>query len=487
MKRWLTIALVLVACERKQTELLEQTATEIGDRTVAATSADGRFVVEFSAGALRSGSTLYITTRRDLMTAQRLASLVYEVTVEPAQQPVEPGRLSYRPVGNDTTDLRFVRFDDVDAATLSVLADSRASGTSVTATFDVLPSTFAVNRRQRLTCADFTCGAPCTLCDEQGVCTATGYESTGGICLADPAQCCVDDRILGAWQAPVGSGLAFIVDRLELAREGTGFDLDGQCGQASCVDNVLGLFADAPEPFLPVSEASLLLVEAAGLPQFYRGEAYPVVKLYQALDADDDPSNDFMVPPGETSCCAFNIAPTSISGIPPQARARLPGLIQRGQFRSQAPVVLHVQRTDIDATLRMERVFLSARFPDDLATLDAGLLGGYVPVRDLATFPSDQTPTLDRFVALGRQPDGDLDFDGLECLLDRSGDGRIDTCCDGVLDGPACDAVGCLGDTIPPVVAGDPGSCVMASELADGYSAGFSFTAVAATIVGTAD
>lgn len=66
--------------------------------------------------------------------------------------------------------------------------------------------------------------------------------------------------------------------------------------------------------------------------------------------------------------------------------------------------------------------------------------------------PSMRTPgasLLDDLVALGAQPDLDVDRDGLEALLDTDDDGHVDACLDGDgarIDGPECASDGRIVD-----------------------------------------
>jgi hypothetical protein len=85
------------------------------------------------------------------------------------------------------------------------------------------------------------------------------------------------------------------------------------------------------------------------------------------------------------------------------------------------------------------------------------------------------------------EPDIDLDIpqDGIECVIDTDGDGRIDRCCDGngaglCHSGPDCGAQ-------PPIMAvreDEPSSCALSNQMADGYSVAITFTAVESKVVG---
>ncbi len=473
MKRWLLLLLLTAACESKQTSLPEQTATEIEGEEIRATSADGRFRMTFAAGALQPRTIVYITTRRDLA-AEGVASLGYEVTLDPPQPLVESAAATYRLDGEAFEDLRMVRFEGVDPESARFLADSVPTGRTVDASVDALPGTFAVSRWRQMTCADFACGARCTLCDEGGDCRVdAGYTAADGQCRADPALCCMDVGSVASWDDPIASGRVFVLDRIELTQS---------------VTNELGRYAELIPPLLPIDSGAFVLLELAGLPALYRGEGSTVaLKAYRGLDADDDPTNNFSVPPGEVDCCTFRVDSRSLTGIPPQARARAPGLLGGGLVRSLAPVPFEITRSDGQGAVRLERALLSMQLPLDLTVLDVGRIVGALPAGELVAIDYDEATALDFVVATGGAVDQDLDFDGLECALDRDGDGLVDLCCDGVGDGPACESGRCVGETIRPVDTTNLATCAQAAEFADGFSIGLYFTAVPARIVGVGD
>lgn len=320
----------------------------------------------------------------------------------------------------------------------------------------------------------------------------------------------VPDEIQG-WDDPPGSGRAFIINQIAIAGQDRGFDIDGQCTADGCIDNFLWHLGELGNDQIRqglLGGESLLLLELAGLDEPYRGDdSSMTVKIYGARDADDPffPANNFKVPPGFTTCCEFKINPQSLSGLPPQARARAPARIERGRLRSLAPVPIQFTLTvgsPPHPEIRLERVLLSGRVPSSLDEFDEGLLGGAVPINTLAQTenPYCKTPsprcsvqfvdsTLIDLVStlLGPQPDVDLDFDGLECVRDTDGDGVINVCCDGVGLNDSCaggTTMGCPGAMVDPVDRTKPYTCAQAPDIADGYSVGITFTAVKATIVG---
>jgi hypothetical protein len=203
-----------------------------------------------------------------------------------------------------------------------------------------------------------------------------------------------------------------------------------------------------------------------------------------------------MIPMGETSCCEFKINPQSISGIPPQARARAPAKLERGQLKSLAPMPIEFTLTvgvPPYPEVRIERVLLSARISSDIDSpppvpkLHDGLLGGAVPIHTLAATENPYCKTvsdplcpalipestlIDLVVAL-IQPDIDLDGDNTLDSLQRDvlGNGRVKVCLHGT-------------EPIPPLTAGSPWTCALQPEMADGFSLALEFEAVGARILG---
>lgn len=231
------------------------------------------------------------------------------------------------------------------------------------------------------------------------------------------------------------------------------------------------------------------------------------LKVYGARDADDPyfPANNFAPASDGGPCCEFRINSQSLTGLPPQARARAPARIENaGQLRSLAWVPIQFTLTVGNPPypeIRLERVLFSGRIPSGLRVFDNGLLGGAVPINTLAQTENPYCKTVSprcplRFnestlidlvsTLLGPRPDVDLDLDGLECVKDTDGDGSVDLCCDGFGTADTCTGSGntCPGSRVLPIQADKPWTCALHPRIADGYSVAIAFTAVRATIVG---
>ena len=320
-------------------------------------------------------------------------------------------------------------------------------------------------------------------------------------------------RSIEGWDDPPGAGYAFIVEQIALADRDRGFDVDGECTVDGCVDNVLWPIGDLANDQIRqglLGGESLLLIEFAGLDDApYTGydESF-TVKIYGAEDADEPffAANNFTVPPGHDTCCEFRINAESLVSPPAQARARAPADLDRGGFRSLAPVPIQFTLTvgqEPHPVVRLENVLLSGRIGRDIGTLEKGLIGGALPATTLFNTQnpycksqndprcpgqfSDST-LLDLVVSLlGPQPDIDLDLDGAECLYDIDGDSTIDRCCDGRGLGVQCDFASnnCRGTEVPPADQSNPASCAATPQIDDGYSLAIEFSAVRARVIGS--
>ena len=302
--------------------------------------------------------------------------------------------------------------------------------------------------------------------------------------------------VIDGWDSPPGTGDPFIISQLAIADQNRGFDIDGQCrGPGDCIDNSLFQLGQLGNDQIRqglLGGETLLLIELAGIQQPFVGtDKSLTAKFYGARDADDPffPANNFSIPAGDVKCCEFKINPQSIAGTPPQARARAPSKLERGQLKSLAPVPIQFTLTvgvPPHPEIRVEKVLISARVPSDLSELSDGLLGGAVPVNTLAQTENPYCKTLNNLcqrqlpsstlidlIASILQPDIDLDVpaDGLERLIGGPS-GRIEECIDG------------RGRAVPPADLTAQHTCALQPAMADGYSVGITFSGVSATVVG---
>ncbi|MBI2373241.1 MAG: hypothetical protein HYV07_04515 [Deltaproteobacteria bacterium] len=407
-------------------------------------------------------------------------------------------------------------------ATLAAFAIGPGCQTRCFNSFDCGDGSFCYNGRCETECfTDDDCRHPPECQDNPLACQPKGFKCNSvGRCVGrynsqSPPQF-VDaptselDVEVDGWDDPPGTGQAFIVDSLAIADRSRGFDIDGVCrGPGDCVDNSLWQLGQLGNDQIRqglLGGETLLLIEVSGLDLPFVGNDRTItVKFFGARDADDPffPANNFQIPMGETTCCEFKINPQSIAGIPPQARARAPAKIERGQLKSLAPVPIQFTLTvgvPPHPEIRIERVLLSARVPAKLTELAEGLLGGALPINTLAQTDNPYCKTLNQLcprqlpdstlidlIATILPPDIDLDIprDGVE-RLEGGGSGRIEICYDGQ---SSCDPVPspCASDEemkVPPFEPAKPWTCALRPQMADGYSVGITFSAVKATVVG---
>lgn len=356
------------------------------------------------------------------------------------------------------------------------------------------------------------CTPKALYCSPRGQCVGPIHLPRGG----DPEE--IEGSVARppeGWGDDPGSGQIFVLNQIAIAPRGRGFDLDGQCDTAGCVDNDLWrvgeLGNDQIQQGLLTGE-TIMLLELSGLDADYRGEDSDLtVKLYGGRDVDPFfPDDNFRRPPGATTCCEFELSAPSLfndAGGQRQARARAPAQIDGGRLTSLAPVPLQVVLSvgpPPHVELDFEQALVSGRVPADLSEFAEGLLGAAIPTRSLlrlrnpycragglqcpVAIPGDST-LLDLVTTLIRpQPDIDLDLDGLECVLDTDGDGHVDRCCDGAA-GQVCSGgiSSCPGriELASPDPA-DPGKCGLSLGMADGYSVALAFSGVPAHITNVA-
>lgn len=307
--------------------------------------------------------------------------------------------------------------------------------------------------------------------------------------------------------APVGTGLVFILDTFGVAAEGKGFDLDGRCrSPGDCVDNALhelgSLGNDQIRQGLLGGE-TLLIIEIAGLDvPIDQDDQDITIKFYAGRDADDPffPANNFHVPRGETTCCEFEANGDALDGGE-QPYIRIPARLNRGKLTSREPttgaVKLTIKSSDSETRepIPVERLHITARVetsPTDrhgsrrsILRLEDVLLGGAIPSASLAMLDNPYCRTLNQLcprqlptstmldlVTTFLQPDVDLDGEpGLE-NLELGWSGRLERC------------VNERGEVVAPLRAGDPSSCIFQPEMGDGYSVALFGAGVEASVVG---
>ena len=504
-RRLLLAALAVVACEERDTLLLESTTTKIPCQGGVATSADGRFAVRFDADTINCDTEVTVETVRDFE-MDGLVSFVYRVGPKGlvfARQ----AEVSYALDGEGSAaSLRFVVVDEDRPDVLEGSAVD-AGGQRIRGRIRRLDKhLFAIHRYEPPGCETLVCNQACELC-EAGTARCvqpSGYCDSAGACRPEIDVVCLDGGMPDGWTTPPGRGRFFVINGIGIGSQEQGFDIDGRCDGNSCIDNVLWPLGELTNDQFRQALLGgdlIVLLELAGLDEPYIGEDPSLTfKVYGGIDADDpvDPANNFKVPPGEITCCEFRLTPQSLSGIPPQARTRSPSRIERGRLRTLSPVPLSITLgfgVPPYPELRLERALVSSRVPSNLREMTQGVIGAAVAMGTLAQTENPFCRTvgprcpmlggssmLDFVSTLVGPPDVDLDGDGLECVRDLDGDGEIDLCCDGAGVQDACVVDACTASAVPPVDPARPWTCALRPEMADGFSIGLTFSAVAATI-----
>ncbi len=307
-----------------------------------------------------------------------------------------------------------------------------------------------------------------------------------------PAQCGTSPS---GWDGNPGSGVGAVLSSISVASEG--FDVDGSCrAPGDCAENSLARMRTTLDLALAkaVATGELLVGLERAAPSTSCQET---MKLYALSDGPvPNASDNFAIPGGATSCCAFHIDPQSSTGNPAQARVRWVVGTSPTELRSVTPtkVSLPILLDRFDEPMNHGELLIeSAVIVATLANgrIAGGRLGGLFLVSDISRIPDwlcqpigarHENPNppdcVDAFATAGG-PDVDRDGDGLE-ELQVGASGRVESC----FDGPnSCN--GACPDLesrrIPPVDATRPESCVASPRLADGYSMAVDFTAVAAT------
>jgi hypothetical protein len=315
------------------------------------------------------------------------------------------------------------------------------------------------------------------------------------------------------WQGfldPVNTGRTFVINRLGIASDPeVGLDIDSVI-ESPKVDNVLSAAAGYANNLIEggvVRGESLVLMEIAGLDEDFRGDDREVtVKIYGAIDADEPPrfANNFTTPPGESSCCRFNIDSESIPNNQAEARfrARISGRRIQAIEASNIAFTLAIGNPPHQKISFQRARIAGALIGNSVTGIREGLIGGAIPMADLGqnnaspfcltgedcsvSGLADRTVLDLVAVLVGPQPDIDLDGDGPECTLTTSGNATVDACCDGSIGGRCLTSSGnCQsGIIVPPVVPSRPSSCAEDPRIRDGYSVALSYDAVPATVIG---
>lgn len=334
------------------------------------------------------------------------------------------------------------------------LADAEAERTSCSTGDDCGEGEACIKERCSTTCCDSTqCGE--------------GYECIGSACRP-PSN--IPPTLPLGWIDPPGSGETFAVHTLTAIRTG-GFDVDPVCGEAPSIDNHLGghpsLGRYSALMQMAVSGRDTLALEIAGAHPLSDRRLSPTLKLYTAVVEERTG--------GIPSEIAFK--GSSLTGIPPNATAKTPALLEAPELTTLAPVPASLP---VFSTIWLNVEKLSARLRveprgDETNRLTIeGVLGGAVSALQLAAIPAvgcAEPPcrgsALVEIVQHLGSPDVDFDGDGLEEIL-LDGDGNVTRCIDGD------------GRELPPA---GPGCELL---VVDGYSFAAFVRASKATVTGIA-
>lgn len=312
----------------------------------------------------------------------------------------------------------------------------------------------------------------------------------GGVWTPPEGPADLDD----GWDAPLGSGVTYILRSAGVFPGGVGLDLDGACTVAGCQDNLLGRLRPYIDALIgqEIWQGTLrLMVEVAGLDDPSRWEDPRVtVKIYPVLDEDQPPDtlDDFF--PVVGPCCRFRPDPDALAPGTRQPATRLRARLASGVLRSVGEGTLWFPLGFSDRLVRLERARLQVPLQAAGAPELAGIVGGAVSGAFAREVPgcledigapvcaSPDDTLLDLLASLAGSPDLDLDGDGLERFdVARPGTGRITACYDGCRG--SCAQVPALAPLDPE----DPASCARLPEVADGYTVAYDVRLVEATLV----
>lgn len=378
---------------------------------------------------------------------------------------------------------------------------------------------FGLGRCSQECFTDLDCTDPPECHGATDVCVPKGlFCSPRGRCLKDPTDNREDkerDRVIitgsEGWDDPPGTGLIYVVRRLEIADAHEGFDLDRSRFGEGGVNNLLSAL-NAPSLGLNqtlnqavLSGQSMILFEVVGLDDPYTGDDQSVtLKIYSGRDADDppNPANNFRHVAGRPTCCEFVVDPVNYEldlNNQPQAKVRVAAQIQGGRLVTRQPadfnLTLGVGDRPPYPSLQMGLVHVFAELPASKQEMHSGIFGGAVKANALAQitnpFCSVAIGPICPKTLLGMiratansEPDIDLDGDGQECVIVDPQTGAIGQCCDGAGQGSVClpGGTSCEGPVIAPPVADQPHTCATRPEMVDGYSLALRFEAIRATL-----
>lgn len=357
--------------------------------------------------------------------------------------------------------------------------------------------------------SDETCGngiidySAGEVCDGEPACSemCTELTSCGDGNIEAPETC--DDSNTDRWDgcdAACRDEITLIMNSLGLASRGQGCDLDGDGTADNAFARALGLLASALGPLISmqIDNGNLIfLLNMQGLddPAGQNDDDFRIAWLF-GEDADDNLSNNFSGS-GEFLVNADSLGPdgsamTSIqSSVSSGALAGGPedipipigffpidlrqGRIE-GQFAQAGGELYELQDGMLCGGIPVSLLSLLGGFAGDMLATDPPCDGG-APAELLDLLVAGGSATVSfgdgsiplRFTAT--PPDLDLDGDGLEgfTVTDDGPAGCqpvVTSCTDG--DGTVIDGRGCFSDP----------------RIADGHSAAFNISAVAATIVG---